>query len=308
MIYFEAVTLSTIRSGKGDCIHLRFIGDSGVPRNLIIDTGPPSSAGEFRRLVSSIRANDEQLDILIITHYDDDHIGGILKTGDPGFQDIYFNAYNGAAEESENLSAVQNQRLFHMLPTAKVHSSVLAGDMIKLDGAKITVIAPNTDTLLRARQKMREEDGQFTGVQLASVADWNMSLDELMNKPYPSMDTSIANQASIVFAFEYGSQKFLFCGDSWAKNIPSGHFDMVKMPHHGSIRNISDDLLSRLDADAFLICADGTSHPNKQTIAKLMQKYGRITIYSNYSWWLNEFLQQEDKKYVSNGQLIFKCV
>lgn len=308
MISFETITLSTIRSGKGDCIRLRFIGDSGVPHNLIVDTGPPSSAGEFRSLVSSIRANDEQLDILIITHYDDDHIGGILKTGDPGFQSIYFNAYDGAAEESQNLSAAQNQRLFRMLPAAKVHSSVLAGEVIELDGAKITVVAPNSDSLLRAKQKMREEDERLVGAQLASVTDWNMSLDELMDKPYPSFDASIANQASIVFTFEYGPHNFLFCGDSWAKNIPGGHFDIVKMPHHGSIRNISDDLLSRLDADTFLICADGTSHPNKQTIAKLLKKYGRITIYSNYSWWSKGFLQQQDTKYIDNGHLIFKYI
>lgn len=39
--------------------------------------------------------------------------------------------------------------------------------------------------------------------QLASVSDWTCSLDDLMAKPYPSSDTSIANQSSIVFTFEY---------------------------------------------------------------------------------------------------------
>lgn len=40
--------INTIRSGKGDCIHLRFIGISGCPRNIVIDTGPTSTSGEFR--------------------------------------------------------------------------------------------------------------------------------------------------------------------------------------------------------------------------------------------------------------------
>ena len=82
----------------------------------------------------------------------------------------------------------------------------------------------------------------------------------------------------------------------------------MKLPHHGSIRNLSDDLLSKLEADVFLICADGTSHPNKQTVAKLLQRYDRITIYSNYSWWLNGFLNAEDMKFIQNGQLIFRNV
>lgn len=105
-----------------------------------------------------------------------------------------------------------------------------------------------------------------------------------------SVGASIANQSSIVFTFEYAGIRNLFCGDAWAENIPGGKYDLVKLPHHGSIRNISDALLSRIQADTFLICADGTSHPNKQTIAKLLQQYGNISIYSNYSWWMNGFL------------------
>lgn len=302
MIAFDKINISTIRSAKGDCINLHFVGDSGIPHNIIIDSGPSSAAGEFRRLISQIISTGEQLDALFVTHYDDDHIGGILKIGDQGFRDFYFNAYDGT-EQSGNLSAAQNQRLFHVLPRANVHNSVLAGDIIKLDGARIIVYAPTEKMLSRSMQKMIEADAP-----LAMVCDWNYSLDELMAMPCPCSDSSIANQASIVFSFEYGSHRFLFSGDAWAENIPGGEYDLVKLPHHGSVRNISDDMLSRLKADAFLICADGTSHPNKQTVAKLLQKYGRVTIYSNYFWWLDVFLKAEDMKYIQNGQLTFRNV
>lgn len=114
----DNLTISTIRSGKGDCVHIRFIGSSGQPHNIIVDSGPTSSAGEFRNLLTSIIRSGETLDALIITHYDDDHIGGILKACDPGFTEIYFNAY-AEATETENLSATQNQRLFHSLDKIK---------------------------------------------------------------------------------------------------------------------------------------------------------------------------------------------
>lgn len=134
----DNLTISTIRSGKGDCVHICFIGSSGQPHNIIVDSGPTSSAGEFRNLLTSIIRSGETLDALIITHYDDDHIGGILKACDPGFTEIYFNAY-AEATETENLSATQNQRLFHSLDRSKIHSSVLAGDEIAIDGARIIV-------------------------------------------------------------------------------------------------------------------------------------------------------------------------
>jgi beta-lactamase superfamily II metal-dependent hydrolase len=268
------ITLSTIRSGKGDCLHLRYNGC-----NLIIDSGPTSSAGTFRNLCETILANGDSLDALIITHYDDDHIGGILKAGDLGFRDVYFNAYDGVAD-NKNLSAVQNQRLFRLLPAANVHSIVLAGDVIEIGGAKLTVHAPTDIALSKAKTQMRNAD-----VSLGVISDWGFSFDELMEKDYPISDSSISNQASIVFTFTYGGYKILFTGDAWDESIPAGSFDIVKLPHHGSARNVSDELLTRLDTDAFLICADGTSHPNKQTIAKLLKNKRKAIIYSNYDWW-----------------------
>lgn len=293
----NAITISSIRSGKGDCIHLRYNGC-----NLVIDTGPTSSAGAFRNLCETILATGECLDALIITHYDDDHIGGILKAGDIGFHDIYFNAYDGVAE-NDNLSATQNQRLFRMLPAAVAHPSVLAGDVIEIGGAKLTAHAPTDIALSKAKTQMRNAD-----VSLGVISDWGFSFDELMEKDYPISDSSISNQASIVFTFTYGGYKILFTGDAWDESIPAGSFDIVKLPHHGSARNVSDELLTRLDTDAFLICADGTSHPNKQTIAKLLKIKGKAIIYSNYDWWLNGFLKPEDMKYIDSGKLTFTLI
>lgn len=192
-------------------------------------------------------------------------------------------------------------RFFHALPEAIFHAKVMAGDVIEIHEMKIMIHSPSPDTLARAKKKMVEADAQ-----LGAISDWEFILDELMDKTYPSSDTSISNQSSIVFTLEYERHKFLFCGDAWSTNIPGGLYDFVKLPHHGSIRNISDKLLSCLETHEFLICADGTSHPNKQTIAKLLQKYGTITIYSNYDWWMKGFLKSEDMKYVNSGKLIFK--
>ena len=149
MIKLGKTMISTIRSGKGDCIRIRFDG-----HNIIVDSGSTSTAGEFRRLCNSILSSGEQLDALFITHYDDDHIGGILKAGDLGFHQIYFNAYDGEPETG-NLSAIQNQRLFHALPSAKVVSSVLEGDVFNIHGAKITVHAPSKKDLSSAMAKNR---------------------------------------------------------------------------------------------------------------------------------------------------------
>ncbi len=300
MIDLQKITISTIRSGKGDCIHLRFVSDK--PYNIIIDTGPSSATGQFRHLCETILKSGEDIDCLLITHYDDDHIGGALKVTNIPFKNVYFNAYDGV-EDSSNLSAKQNQRLFHTLPQTIVHSFVLASDKIQIGDAVLSVLAPSNEQLSKAKQEMKRVETPLSSI----TKDWNLSLKQLMEKTYPEPDASISNQSSIVFIFELNGLRMLFCGDAPAYTFVDGvdgHFDLVKLPHHGSIKNISEALLSRIDADKFLICADGTSHPSKHTIAKIIQYYDcPITIYSNYSWWSNGFWQYSDNEIIKTKKL-----
>lgn len=304
------IEINTIRSGKGDCIHLRFIGDSGSPRNIIIDTGPTSTSGEFRKLYEAIVNKDGFIDYLFITHYDDDHIGGVLKLAMSNLNLIIkqavFNAFRGE-EPTPFLTATQNQRLFHALIKTDIECiGAVKDDVISLDGAKITIIAPTKERIASAMKEMEKADTTF----LSAARDWDMSLEALMKAPYPGSDTSISNKASIAFIFEYCGARMLFCGDAPADCLVDGlqkldsKFDFIKLPHHGSIRNISEELLKTVKSDTFLICADGKSHPDKQTIAKLLSEYGHINIIGNYEWWEQMLLPDEDSKY--KDDLIFR--
>lgn len=380
MLHFGSkITVSLIRSGKGDCIHIRFYGYSGQARNIIIDSGPPVSAAAFRKLYNEIIKRDKVVDCVIVTHYDEDHLGGLIKLVETersiNIGSVYMNGVlpleddgNPACSSRTNLSARQNQELIHKLMGAgiPIENRVIAGRRIDLDGAVLTVIAPDEEQFgkvlgqleteeARIQKKLQEQlqeepeeksEEKPQKVLLAGESDWSVSFEKLMDRAYPSKGVTASNGASIVFIFQYDGYSFLFTGDApagavikgmehWDRSglceshrekedtgggigetdktgntsgtgsTPGIRFQLVKLPHHGSAGNISQQLLSTIQADRFIICADGSGHPDKMTVSKLLRRYGSVGIYSNYSWWRKGFFCDEDKKYLAQGRLDF---
>ena len=53
------------------------------------------------------------------------------------------------------------------------------------------------------------------------------------------------------------------------------HVDLLKLPHHGSIRNVDRDFFERITADHYVISADGEHHnPDTECLALLTDVRG----------------------------------
>ncbi|HJE03674.1 MAG TPA: MBL fold metallo-hydrolase [Aliarcobacter thereius] len=73
-----------LKANNGDSIHISF-----GNKNILIDTGTGATYlskpngrpqnGELKSLINKLQSKNEKIDLLIITHWDDDHIGGVLK-------------------------------------------------------------------------------------------------------------------------------------------------------------------------------------------------------------------------------------
>ena len=107
------------------------------------------------------------------------------------------------------------------------------------------------------------------------------NIDTLIKKD--EKDSSATNGSSIAFIIEYKSCKLLFLGDAHEdiiyeqllllknKNYEM-NFNLVKISHHGSNKNISLRLLNMISSDKFMISTDGSSHehPDIETVAKII--------------------------------------
>ncbi len=54
------------------------------------------------------------------------------------------------------------------------------------------------------------------------------------------------------------------------------HFDLVKLPHHGSYKNITKEILGKIECSDYVVSTDGSVHfhPDKKMMLKII-KWGR---------------------------------
>jgi hypothetical protein len=114
------------------------------------------------------------------------------------------------------------------------------------------------------------------------------SITDLLQKTV-SKDTSPANRSSIVLLVEYAGITVLLPGDATPAALTAGvrrlledrdedrlELTAFKLPHHGSARNVTRELLELLPAEHYLFSSDGGQfgHPDDAGVASCLA-YGR---------------------------------
>lgn len=94
----------------------------------------------------------------------------------------------------------------------------------------------------------------------------------------------LENGSSIAFNITFKDKNLLFLGDSFSdvyyKNLlrlkeggMKTYFDLIKVSHHGSKFNISDEFLKNFDSGTYLISTNGKyNHPDIETISKIINR------------------------------------
>ncbi|PEY50977.1 MBL fold metallo-hydrolase [Bacillus cereus] len=136
-----------------------------------------------------------------------------------------------------------------------------------------------------------------------------LEVEEYIEKEY-EMDSGDINGSSIAILIEYDEKKLLFLADAHPdiilkKIIEMGQikFDVVKISHHGSIKNTNSELAKLLNSKRYLFSSNGHKygHPDPGTIIKLLfanpqsEKY----LYFNYETKTSKLFESKDlqKKY-----------
>ncbi|MGX1880523.1 ComEC/Rec2 family competence protein [Streptomyces sp. NPDC055287] len=139
-----------------------------------------------------------------------------------------------------------------------------------LDDLHVSVVAPDEEALERLEKRWREAKKRGD--------------PEVISAAYT--DSSIPNLSSIVLLLRHDGRTALLTGDARGDRILDGlragglltdsepfHVDLLKLPHHGSERNVERDFFESVRADHYVISADGIRHhhPHEDTLRWLVE-------------------------------------
>lgn len=98
-------------------------------------------------------------------------------------------------------------------------------------------------------------------------------------------DTSVPNLSSIVLLAEVKGKRMLLTGDARGDKILEGlelvgllqpggtiHVDVLKMPHHGSDRNMEQVFLERVHADHYVFSGDGEHGNPERAVMEMLER------------------------------------
>lgn len=305
--------IEMLQASEGDCLILSY-GNQRRPQHVVIDGGRKSTWKRLRPRLEQIAARGEELELLVISHIDRDHIEGVLALMEHPdiprrFRDIWFNGYHHLLNEQvERLGVVQGERLTEALVQLKLpwnrHSQWQTGPVALtrstepvsavLDGGlKLTLLSPSLDQLGKLRgewEKVCREEGLVPGAPVIERRRveglenlGRINIDRLAAAEFKE-DSEKPNGSSIAFIAEYDGRRVLFGADAHPRQLcsalaamgPRLKIDALKAPHHGSKKNLSIDLLDAVTCRNYLISTGGQyfNHPDREAIARIIKHGG----------------------------------
>lgn len=330
-----SLIIKVLPASNGDSIIIRF-GEKKDLKSIIIDGGRGlASYRALKNFFNMISKEKSYINLIIITHIDDDHINGILKVVQDGsvnkstVKEVWFNSgslITGIFDKNvidlsksvplqmlgaTDMSVKQGISLETHLDKLGIWSKkiIKSTDCYECAGAAITVLSPNLKALEEINKKWEYEINKRTA--MASVSDYDTPIKDLQNNKFTE-DTSIPNMSSIGLILEYEGKRLMLLGDAHPSVIVESlellgysverklKVDILKVSHHGSKFNTCDRLLNLIECKEFIISTDGSQHglPHKECLARILKHAGKgAKFYFNYNLVNRIFSKDEIDKF-----------
>lgn len=309
-----ALILKCLKAEHGDAFIITI--GQGIDMHYIVVDGGPSSKFCMDDIVQELKPIPV-IDLMVLTHFDDDHIAGLLayikeyEDASLPVKEIWANCSKKVQiRTSAEISYSQANTLDNYLDAYHGSQGLLRKDNINntlqridLGFCRILILSPTPDALQVNMQQYVEKVTDVASQRVDN--DRNKPLEELSlieRKPQKDGD-DVINRSSIAFLLEAEGKTLLMMGDAdpWVvcnklremgySELSPFKVDLMKVSHHGSRNNICNELIGLLDCSQYLFSTNGgfgnSFHPDRETLAKILcnarNKDGNdVRLYFNY--------------------------
>lgn len=252
------IKIKVFPAANGDSFIISVKDELGI-KNIIIDGGK----GELCHLMlknefKQFEDNNQRVNLLIVTHIDDDHIAGIIKLykdkniNTSIIDKVWFNSgtlisseLNKDEDEEKNrdfpitsdassrkMSVKQGETLEGILEETGVwHKELIfSGQFYEIGGITLRILSPDIKTLQELNNKWESELNKLVKKRLkkkmmASNTDYHKTINELCSEAFEE-DQSLFNKSSIALLLEYKNYRLLMLGDSHPSIIANSLRDL----------------------------------------------------------------------------------
>ncbi len=247
--------------GQGDSIFIQ----TPQKHQILIDGGPTSVVLE--KLGNEMPFYDRTIDLIILTHPEHDHIGGLIEV-------------------------LKRYRVENILWTGVLRDTAEFKEWERL-------LVEEKNAVIEIAQA-----GQRI-VYPASTLEKTVNMNILY--PFENLDKQIiknTNNTSIIIQLIFGENKFLFTGDNY-KSVERKLIerelllksDILKIGHHGSKTSTSEEFIEAVDPEVGVISVgreNSYGHPTPEVL-EILKKYGINILRTD---------ELGDIKIISDGQTI----
>lgn len=333
-----------LQAFNGDSIWISFKNGEGLQKNILIDGGTSTTysykdkkdgkikSGVLKTLIELLKAKNEKLDLVILTHIDDDHIDGFLKwfskdeAAIQHIKEIWFNSGRTIKEylndttskieplkfkEKTTLTSVKQGVDFENYIREKEvwgERVIKQGDIIDWNGISFQMLSPGKEKLEKLLKEWKKKAPESL-LDTSQKDDYKKTLKKLIKEDVFEEDKDVYNGSSIAFILKNDAKNYLLLGDSHPSEIVTAltnlgynkynklNVELFKLSHHGSQKNTSVELLNLVDTSKYVVSTNGDlhSHPNKATIARIVTSNPNAKIYFNYPKLISKLILEEDK-------------
>lgn len=314
------VKIEALRASYGDCLFVT-IADGDKPFIIMIDGGTATTyshkggkgktlSGPLKQKLDALKEQGLAIDLMILTHVDDDHIGGVIRWFENDMptgsfvkriwmnDDVEINVGAGLENNSAQAASLKKRLMDNGI---SFENQKMKGYEENFEWGRILLLAPTEIQHNRIARNIA------CGLENAVSTRYDVDIKTLIQEEYFCDKASPENDASIALLLQTNDgENNLFLGDANIDTVissltgieglePPIHCKWVKLSHHGSKNNFKPELLNLIDSENFIFSTDGTryGHPDKEVVAWIVDRT-QSKLWFNYSERAEQIFTQQD--------------